>query len=65
MAAGIKAVIESAHIVTPHDIWVDVEDSPEALRQAKKLSPDNYKPRVYAPGKGSEIADKKVCLRLE
>lgn len=65
VASGIDAVIDSAFVASQRDIWVDVEDVPEAIRQIRKIveatggSPV-YRPEVY-PQQGS---DRAVCLRL-
>ena len=65
IVSGVEATIDSANPVTPWDIWVDIEQLPEALRQINKLSQtSNYKPEIYPAREDSTIADSKVCIKL-
>ena len=60
---AITEAIDSAHVVTQSDVWVDTDDLPEALRAVSAVTDSAlYKPEVYAGSLESSVS--KVCLRL-
>ena len=60
---AITEAIDSAHVVTQSDVWVDTDDLPAALRAVNAVTQSSlYKPEVYAGSAGSGVS--KVCLRL-
>ena len=66
IVSGVEVTIDSASVIDLRNIWVDLDELPEALRQIKKLSQTHsYRPEVYAAGDDASIADRKVCIRLQ